>query len=574
MRPPRLRSIVYCICAVQFVGSATPAPAQTNVWSGGSGTSGNWSDASNWFFGTPLSSPTNQLLFTGANRLTTTQNIVDPFNLNTLTYDSSAGAYATFGQALRFVANGATNPSLVSDSPATVTFNNQVIFNATGSIAGTGTGSLVFGPLTVAQGNLSIARTGVTAGALNIGDGIATASATLDTLTNTLTLNGNINYNPAATTPAGTVNGQISLSAGNHTITGMNQGSSTAYSLIVNANMSGTGGITIQDTAGANSPNIILRGTNTYTGPTVINNPSSQVYAGATNTLPSTTDLQLLANSVLSLNPVTPQPGVTTGSFSQTVGSLAGPDNSQIFLGGATLSVGGNNTSTAFTGSIQGTGGSLIKLGTGTLTIGGSTAGYIGSGYGGSTVITGGTLLVNNTVANTSGTGGSSVMVQTTATLGGIGRIVPALGGVVTVDPGGTISPGSPQTSIGTLTLGSAATPTAITIGGTYAANIGTGTSSDLLAITGALNLAGTSTLTITGLASGGLYTLANYTSLTGMFNTVNNLPANYSVVYGPTSLRLVPVPEPALILLLCAAGGSIVGWRRRNRQSRCGVAG
>src|SRR5204862_6870377 len=98
----------------------------------------------------------------------------------------------------------------------------------------------------------------------------ASGAATLTTGTNTPTVTGSISYNPAVgVQPAGTVAGLLSLPAGNHTITGTNSGSDL-YSLVVNANMSGPGGVTIQDTAGANSPNIIVRGTNTYAGPTVI----------------------------------------------------------------------------------------------------------------------------------------------------------------------------------------------------------------------------------------------------------------------------------------------------------------
>ena len=67
------------------------------------------------------------------------------------------------------------------------------------------------------------------------------------------------------------------------------------------------------------------------------------------------------------------------------------------------------------------------------------------------------------------------------------------------------------------------------------------------------------------GAASGSPYTLATYTDLTGTFGTVNNLPTNYALFYGPSALQLVPVPEPALILALCAAGAGIVGLRRRK---------
>jgi hypothetical protein len=567
MRPLRPRSIVCFICTALICGSASLAPAQS-IWTGGAPT-GDWNNASNWTPGLPASSATTQLTFAGSNNLSTNQNIANPFDLNSLTFDVSAGAFVINSGALRFQANGATAPQLLTNTAAPIAFNNVVIFNATGSIGGTGSGALTLGPLTAAQGTLTIGLSGVTAGSLTLGDTTATTAPTLNTGTNTLAVTGNITYNPnPGVQPAGTVAGLLSLSAGNHTITGTNSGRDF-YGLVVNANMSGPGGITIQDTAGGNSPNIILRGANTYAGPTILNNPNSFIYAGANNTFPSTTDLQLQANSFLSLNPVTVQPGVTTGNFNQTVGTLSGPDTALIFLGGATLTVGTTNANSAYTGSIQGPGGSLTKVGTGTLTIGGSTANYTGSGYSGTTTVSGGTLLVNNTVLGTTGTGDSTVVVQNSATLGGIGRLVPnnaqGTGGNLTVQTGGTISPGSPPSSIGTLTIGSPTAQTAVTLAGTYAADIGTGTSSDLLAITGTLNLGAASTLTISGTASGGMYTLATYTTLSGTFATVNNLPPNYALMYGTTALQLVPVPEPTLILAMCGAAAGVVAWRRRT---------
>ena len=73
----------------------------------------------------------------------------------------------------------------------------------------------------------------------------------------------------------------------------------------------------------------------------------------------------------------------------------------------------------------------------------------------------------------------------------------------------------------------------------------------------GVLNLGAASVLTISGTPSGSPYTLATYTSRTGMFATVNNLPPNYFLDYGPTALQLVP--EPTLILALCGAAGAVV---------------
>ena len=74
--------------------------------------------------------------------------------------------------------------------------------------------------------------------------------------------------------------------------------------------------------------------------------------------------------------------------------------------------------------------GGLLKLGSGTLTLTASNS------YTGPTVVSGGTLLVNNTVG--SGTGSGDVLIQANAALGGSGTIA----GSVTVEPGGTLLPG------------------------------------------------------------------------------------------------------------------------------------
>jgi hypothetical protein len=68
--------------------------------------------------------------------------------------------------------------------------------------------------------------------------------------------------------------------------------------------------------------------------------------------------------------------------------------------------------------------------------------------------VSGGTLLVNNTTG--SGTGTGNVTVQTGATLGGVGTLLPGTSKAVTVNSGATLQAGNGTTSsdIGTLTVG------------------------------------------------------------------------------------------------------------------------
>jgi autotransporter-associated beta strand protein len=111
-----------------------------------------------------------------------------------------------------------------------------------------------------------------------------------------------------------------------------------------------------------------------------------------------------------------------------TIGSLEG--DGLAFLGGGTLTIGGNNLTTTFTGTIQdgggfgGSGASLTKTGTGTLNLASANT------YTGGTTVSAGTLLVGNSDGSATGTGAVKV---NSGSLGGGGSI----GGAVTIGTGG-----------------------------------------------------------------------------------------------------------------------------------------
>ena len=108
------------------------------------------------------------------------------------------------------------------------------------------------------------------------------------------------------------------------------------------------------------------------------------------------------------------------------------------------------------------------------------------------------------------------------------------------------------------------------------------GTSSDLLAVTGNIDLSAVDSLNVTGSGTGASWVIATYTgTLAGTFDTVTS---GYSVDYGTgtnsqitlhtpgsgaSGLAHAAVPEPGTILLGLFAVGLATVFRRRNHGDR-----
>lgn len=141
----------------------------------------------------------------------------------------------------------------------------------------------------------------------------------------------------------------------------------------ISAPITGTGGIVKQG-----GGDLRLGGPNVYSGATVVNGGS--LTAILPGTFSANSAHVVAAGAVLDLN-----------NGNQTIASLAG--EGRVLLGSATLTAGGNNTSTTFSGVMEGSGG-LTKTGSGILTLTGENT------YTGTTTIAQGTLSL--------GDGGSS----------------------------------------------------------------------------------------------------------------------------------------------------------------------
>ncbi|MFO1096899.1 MAG: autotransporter domain-containing protein [Xanthobacteraceae bacterium] len=315
-------------------------------------------------------------------------------------------------------------------------------------------------------------------------------------------------------------------------------------------------------------------GANTYTDVTNIN--GGTLLGGAANAFSTASATTVNTGGTLDLN-----------NFNQTIGSLAGAGN--VTLGAAALTTGGDNTSTTFSGGISGTGGSLVKEGSGTLTLtgannytGGTTisAGTLQLGNGGASgsivgdVANNATLAFNRSDALTfggliSGTGsvqqigtGTTILTNNNAYTGATAVNAGALivNGSIATSSGLTVDAGALVGGVGTLpttTINGALSP-GNSIGTiTVAGNLTFGAGSQYLvevspSAADRTNVDGTATLAGTVLATfaPGSYITKQYTILHAAGGvggttfgglTTNNLPAGFSsnLSYGANDVFL-----------------------------------
>jgi autotransporter-associated beta strand protein len=217
------------------------------------------------------------------------------------------------------------------------------------------------------------------------------------------------------------------------------------------------------------------------------------------------------------------------------------------------LSVGNNNSSTAYSGTLQGPG-SLTKIGSGILAMSGTNT------YTGPTTVSQGKLTVDGWLTN------SAVSVNG-GTLGGTGYL-----GNVTVSASGTLAPGDP---LGVLHLSG---NLVLSAGAAMDFELdGVSTDDEVSMPSGTLTFSGQQFSNFgfawtTGFGPG-TYTLVNAETITGLGSnlsgSIDGLPATLSV--SNNDLLLTVVPEPSTAALLGAGIVGLIGWvwQKRSRNSR-----
>jgi len=557
---------------------AGPALASPFTWSGTDGatwdtTATNWTGAS----GNPWDSvngPSNEAVISATNA---TPSVSGTVYLNKITNSRST---TISSGTLTF---GGTGPAIVSSEQLTI---NSTIANV----------SL----LTVGGFNSSIEKD------INLGTGLASFSGTVQALN--------------------TTNSKVNLSiARGATLSGLDLIVDSGASLKNTAGVSGNttiGNITVAGVGNANNRGAIRMGAGTLT--TALKLSGSATLGGSGGTLAGSIESLATSGTTYTLTlgglsgsgsggpfPINSQ--MSDGSTGGKLGLLAAAgtvtlSGTNTYTGGTTVSAGSlvgttsslqgsitNNNALTFNQSTSGTysgvisgSGAFTKLGTGTVTLSGANT------YTGLTTVSAGTLLVNGSL------GISAVTTGTGGTLGGSGT----LGGLVTVQSGGTLSPGNSSglLTVSTLNLlaGSTSLMQVVGDGAGAAGAAGTGYDSVLVSSLGGLSYGGSLDLdfgntaaflngtsfnlfSFTGSPAGrfssvfstgtGLYANSTFSGIGGIWtSTIGNQLLTFSELTGRLSISGSAVPEidPAMggsALSLVAGVFAMIEQRRRRAK-------
>ena len=447
---------------------ATPASAQTAIWTGA--TSTDWTDGGNWSTGTaPIAGQTVNIATTP----------IPPQNETVL--GVSGPVSVSVGTSL--IGTTGTPPGIVTiqnGSILTTTGSARLGFTAgsTGILTVTGAGS----QWNTTSGTLNVGHNG--AGVLNIADGgrVTTASSTV--LGAFAGSSGTLNISSGGVLQTQQLRGGVGAGQANfdNGILRATAANATFISLFSGTELNLlAGGLTI-DTAGFAVGTDAASGFSgigglTVTGGGIFNLQANSIYSGETQ-IDFGSSLALTGTGAVANSSRVVADGTfdVSAAAAPAIRSLAG--SGTVVLGAQTLTI--TNANDTFAGIIGGTGGLTVTGGNQTLS-GVNT-------YSGATTVSGGRLAVNGSITSPVATSGTGI-------LGGTGTI---FGDVTNA---GVVAPGN---SIGTLTIAGNYTGT----GGTLEVEAvlgGDASPTDLLVVTG--NTAGSTNVKVINLGGGGAQT-------------------------------------------------------------------
>jgi autotransporter-associated beta strand protein len=407
--------------------------AAANFWNGGGNPAFAWSNTANW---SASQAPTNgqPVIFAGTVGLSNTNDIAS-LNAAGITFQNTAGAFTLTGNSVQL------SGPIVNSSAATQTIGlsmvltggNQTITAASGNIvlagvlddAGSGYGITTAGAntITLSAANTFSGPTTVTAGKLDLANGLALQNSTLTLNAGSLVFDNSVAsaaFTLGGLGGAGNINLSANITSYPVALTVGGNGASTTYSGV----LSGLGSLNK-----SGSGTLFLNGANTFSG----------------NTLISAGVLQLLNGSALQNSTLdTSGAGqINFGSLTAaTVGGLTNGGNLSLLNGSGAavaLSVGNNALYNVSSANISGSG-SIVKIGSGLQALAGSNS------YTGGTTISAGTLQFLGTTAVNSSPSGGAIGMAAGTTLSvhadgtGSGGTIAVPGSSVTLNAAGTVT--------------------------------------------------------------------------------------------------------------------------------------
>ncbi len=302
-----------------------------------------------------------------------------------------------------------------------------------------------------------------------------------------------------------------------------------------------------------------------FTGQIIVNPPTTGFYNSGDFRINNTKGY---ANAAIYLNSSVNLYNVIANNQTIDIGELGGATGAFIGVGSLsslnpTWRIGARNTTNTYSGVIADAGvTSVIKIGTGMLLFGGINT------YSGGTTISGGTLVALNSGGSATGT--NAVAVNSTGTLAGNGIVA----GPVTVNAGGTLTPGISGSPLATLTISNSLTLAASST--TRVSIQASPLSNAVVKVTGMFTEGGTLIVTNLGgaLLSGQTFQLFNAPNITGGFAGLvlppltGRLVWNTSLLNTAGTLSIVTLSSPTVatvqsagLNLVLAGSGGTINW-------------